>query len=69
MQKEYDFTKAVKNPYVKRPKTAVTIRLDQATVDYFKRLSEQVNLPYQTLINSYLTDCANRKVKPNVNWR
>ena len=49
-------------------KATVTIRLDQATVDYFKSLSSEVSLPYQTLINSFLTDCAKRKVKPNIVW-
>ena len=68
MRAEYDFSNAVKNPYVKPKKTAVTIRLDQATVDYFKSLSAEVALPYQTLINSFLTDCAKRKAKPNILW-
>ena len=68
MRAEYDFSNAVKNPYIKPKKTAVTIRLDQATVDYFKSLSSEVSLPYQTLINSFLTDCAKRKVKPNIVW-
>ena len=68
MRAEYDFSNAVKNPYVRAKKTAVTIRLDQATVDYFKSLSNEVGLPYQTLINSFLTDCAKRKVKPNIVW-
>ena len=68
MRAEYDFSNAVKNPYVRPKKTAVTIRLDQATVDYFKSLSAEVALPYQTLINSFLTDCAKRKVKPNILW-
>ena len=68
MRAEYDFSNAVKNPYVRPKKTTVTIRLDQATVDYFKSLSAEVALPYQTLINSFLTDCAKRKVKPNIVW-
>ena len=68
MRAEYDFSNAVKNPYIKPKKTAVTIRLDQATVDYFKSLSSEVALPYQTLINSFLTDCARRKIKPNIVW-
>ncbi len=68
MRAEYDFSNAVKNPYIKPKKTAVTIRLDQATVDYFKSLSSEVSLPYQTLINSFLTDCAKRKVRPNIDW-
>ena len=68
MRAEYDFSNGVKNPYVRPKKTAVTIRLDQATVDYFKSLSSEVALPYQTLINSFLTDCARRKIKPNIVW-
>jgi len=68
MREEYDFSEGVKNPYVKPPKTTVTIRLDKETVGYFKRLAEKVNMPYQTLINLYLTDCAARKVKPSVVW-
>ena len=68
MRAEYDFSNAVKNPYIKPKKTAVTIRLDQATVDYFKSLSSEVSLPYQTLINLFLTDCAKRKIKPNIDW-
>ena len=69
MRKEYDFSKGIKNPYLKPKKTAVTIRLDQATVAYFKQLAEQVKMPYQTLIHSYLTDCAQRQVKPNISWQ
>ncbi len=68
MREEYDFSNAVKNPYVKQKKTAVTIRLDQATIEYFKSLSSEVSLPYQTLINSFLTDCAKRKSKPSIKW-
>ena len=68
MRAEYDFSNAVKNPYIKPKKTAVTIRLDQATVDYFKSLSSEISLPYQTLINSFLTDCAKRKIKPSIVW-
>ena len=68
MRNEYDFSNAVKNPYVKSRKTAVTIRLDQATIDYFKSLSAEVALPYQTLINLYLTDCVRRQKKIDLSW-
>jgi predicted DNA binding CopG/RHH family protein len=68
MRNEYDFSEGIKNPYTKTPKATVTIRLDQGTVDYFKGLAAQVNIPYQTLINSYLADCASKKVKPPVAW-
>lgn len=69
MRDEYDFSAGMKNPYVKPPKATVTIRLDKMTVDYFKTLAEQTNMPYQTLINSYLADCAAKKMKPDVTWR
>jgi len=68
MRKEYDFSKAVKNPYVRKVKTPVTIRVDQDTIEYFKALSAKANLPYQTLINSYLADCAKKKRKPVFTW-
>ncbi len=69
MRDEYDFTNAVKNPYAKQQKTTVTIRLDATTVDYFKNLSEEVNIPYQTLINSFLTDCAVKRKQPVFSWK
>lgn len=68
MREEYNFSEGIKNPYVKTPKATVTIRLDQTTIEYFKRLSEQVNMPYQTLINSFLAECATKKMKPAITW-
>lgn len=68
MRPEYDFSKGRKNPYIKKTKATVTIRLDKDTVEYFKKLAEQVNMPYQTLINSYLTDCAVKKKKLELIW-
>jgi predicted DNA binding CopG/RHH family protein len=68
MRDEYDFSSGVKNPYMKQAKTTITIRLDKATVEYFKNLAEQVNMPYQTLINSYLADCAAKNKKPEFVW-
>jgi predicted DNA binding CopG/RHH family protein len=69
MKKEYDFSKAKKNPYAKRLKRSVTIRLDEGTVDYFKRLATESEIPYQTLINLYLRDCAAHGRKLALNWR
>ena len=69
MREEYDFSKGERNPYVKPRKATITIRLGKATVDYFKTLSEEVNMPYQTLINSYLADCATKHIKPDIVWR
>ena len=68
MRDEYDFSEGVKNPYVRQQKTTVTIRLDRATVEYFKELSEEVNIPYQTLINSYLAECAAKRRKLTLSW-
>ncbi|NBQ15157.1 MAG: antitoxin [Proteobacteria bacterium] len=58
-RREYDFTKAKPNPYARKLKKPVTIRLDESTVRYFKKLAEELELPYQSLINLYLRDCAN----------
>jgi uncharacterized protein (DUF4415 family) len=69
MRKEYDFSKAKPNPYARRLKKAVTIRLDAATVDYFKALAEELDVPYQTLINLYLRDCAITGRRPAMHWR
>jgi predicted DNA binding CopG/RHH family protein len=69
MKKHYDFSKAKKNPYAKRLKRSVTIRLDDSTVEYFKALAEETELPYQSLINLYLRDCAASERKLALTWR
>ena len=69
MRKEYDFSGARRNPYARRLKRPVTIRLDQPTVDYFKALAEEVEIPYQTLINLYLRDCAASGRRLDLRWR
>ena len=69
MRKHYDFTIAKKNPYAKRLKTPVTIRLDESTIAYFKTLSEEIELPYQSLINLYLRDCAASGRRLSMAWR
>ncbi|HBF86148.1 MAG TPA: antitoxin [Clostridiales bacterium] len=68
MMKEYDFSQARKNPYVKNLKKQITINIDNTTVEYFKELSKTTGIPYQTLINMYLSDCAKNKKKPLVSW-
>ncbi len=68
MRKQYDFTKARLNPYAKRLKRSVTIRLDETTIAYFKALAETSEIPYQTLINLYLRDCAAQQKKVSVRW-
>ena len=69
MRKEYDFSNARPNPYAKRLKKSVTIRLDASTVAYFKRLAEESEIPYQTLINLYLRDCAASGRRLALNWK
>jgi len=69
MRKHYDFSKARKNPYAKRLKKQVTIRLDEPTLTYFKDLGERVGMPYQTLINMYLRDCAQARKELRLQWR
>jgi uncharacterized protein (DUF4415 family) len=65
MKKNYDFSGAVKNPYAKRLKRQLTIRLDEETISYFQGLSREMSLPYQTLINMYLRDCAETRRRPH----
>ena len=69
MRKEYDFSKAKRNPYASRLKRSVTIRLDEPTVEYFKALALETGIPYQTLINLYLRECASSKKKLSMNWK
>ena len=68
MRDEYDFSKAVKNPYAKRMKRQVTLNLSVDTVDYFKSMAMDSGIPYQTLINLYLTDCAEKKRQISLSW-
>lgn len=68
MRKEYDFSKSRPNPYAARLKRAVTIRLDEPTIAYFKALADETGIGYQTLINSFLRDCASSKRRPTVRW-
>lgn len=69
MRDEYDFSKARKNPYATQLKKSITIRLDEESVDYFKAISEEIGIPYQTLINLYLRDCAISHRKLNLRWK
>ena len=69
MKKHYDFSKARRNPYASRLKRQVTIRLDDQTIAYFKKLSSECGIPYQTLINLYLRDCAATGKRLELNWK
>ena len=71
MRKEYDFSDAKKRPDVARSlgaKKAVTMRLDEQVVDYFRDLAKETGDPYQTLINSFLRHCVQKKMKPTGDW-
>ena len=68
MKKEYDFSNAVRNPYIKKLKRPVTIRLEKDTIDYFKKMAVEVDIPYQKLINLFLRDCAQHKKRPAIRW-
>ena len=68
MRKSYDFSKSIRNPYSKRLKKQITIRLDEQTIAYFKEMAEERGVPYQSLINLYLADCAATHRKLQVRW-
>jgi len=61
MKKEYDFSKARKNPYASILKRQITIKLNEEVLAYFKEMSNKTGIPYQNLINLYLQDCVNNK--------
>jgi len=69
MRKEYDFSASTKNPYVKKLKKQITIRINDETIKYFKNLAEEVGMPYQNLMDLYLNDCAVHNKKIKVNWQ
>lgn len=69
MRKEYDFSKSKKNPYSAKLKKQITLRLDEDAIEYFKVVSQEVGIPYQSLINLYLRDCAASHRKLNLEWK
>ena len=68
MRKEYDFSKARPSPYVKALKRQVTIRLEVASIEYFKKMAADLGMPYQHLINLYLRDCIKSHKRPTLKW-
>lgn len=69
MREEYDFTGAKKNPYTKRLKKQITINIDSETIDYFKQQAEDYGIPYQTLINLYLSECVKEQKVLQLQWK
>ena len=68
MKEEYDFKYARKNPYAKKLKKQITINIDSEIIDYFKEQAKASGIPYQTLINLYLADCAEHHKKLQISW-
>lgn len=70
MRKEYDFSKmeGQKNPYTSELKKQVTIKIGIDIIDYFKELSGETGIPYQSLIDLYLRDCVQTQRKISINW-
>ncbi len=60
MRKEYDFSDSKKNPYAKKLKKPISIRLDEDTIEYFKSLADETSLPFSSLCkSSVLPGCNN----------
>ena len=68
MRKEYDFSKAKQNPYIKRLRKQITIRIDVDTIEYFKKQAVSTGISYQNLMNLYLANCASNKKTLNIGW-
>ena len=69
MLDNYDFSNSVGNPYVSHLKKPITIRIENETINYFKDLSNETGIPYQTLMNLYLSQCAKEHRKPAITWQ
>ena len=70
MKKEYDLSKMKSrpNPYAKRLKKQLTIRMGVDIIEYFKAMSRQTGIPYQNLINLYLRECVISEKKLQMKW-
>ena len=69
LEQEFDFSKAVKNPYAKKLHKKITMNVDADALEYFKSQSADSGIPYQTLLNLYLVDCATSKKKLKMTWK
>ena len=71
MKNEYDLSrmKSRKNPYASKLKKSVTMRLSEDVISYFKKMAEETQVPYQSLINLYLRDCVAHHRKIDISWR
>jgi uncharacterized protein (DUF4415 family) len=69
MRAEYDFSMAKLNPYIKKLRKQISIRIDIDIIEYFKSQAETTGISYQNLINLYLSDCAMHRKKINIAWK
>ena len=69
MRKHYDFSQAKPNPYAKRLKREVTVRLDEGRVEYFESIAAETGIPTRTLINLYLRECAASRKRLALHWK
>jgi predicted DNA binding CopG/RHH family protein len=69
MRTEYDFSKAKPNPYIKKLRRQITIRIDTDTIEYFKKQAEDTGIKYQNLINMYLSDCVTNEKTIKIVWK
>lgn len=69
MRDSYDFSDSIKNPYTKKLKKQITIRIDEDTIGYFKEMADDKGIPYQSLINLYLRDCALTHRELQISWK
>lgn len=68
MLDHYDFSNAIKNPFAEALNENRTVTLDDDVIDYFLALSDEEKIPYQTLINLYLTDCMKNHRRLTITW-
>jgi predicted DNA binding CopG/RHH family protein len=69
MRNEYDFSKGKLNPYVKKLQKKISLRMDMDIIDYFKKQAVKTGIPYQKLINLYLSDCAIHEKRIQIAWK
>ena len=69
MKDNYDFSKGIRNPYAKKLKKQITIRIDADAIEYFKEQAAAAGISYQNLINLYLRDCAEKKRKLSLSFK
>ena len=64
-----DFSGAIAYKDFREARKQTTIRLKASTIYYFQSLATETGIPYQTLINMYLDDCAKNKRRLEMEWK